>query len=127
MPDTVEDAAKVVNAPVVGVVAPTVPLTLIDAVPVRLVTVPLEGVPRAPPLTTTAPAVPTLTPIAVCTPVPSAVSPVPPLAMAKVPARVTAPDVAVLGVKPVVPAVNEVTPAAAAFEASTCTTPALSS
>jgi hypothetical protein len=38
-----------VNAPVVGVVAPTVPLILIDAVPVRLVTIPLEGVPKAPP------------------------------------------------------------------------------
>lgn len=36
-----------VNTPVVGVVAPTVPLMLIEAVPVRFVTVPLEGVPRA--------------------------------------------------------------------------------
>jgi hypothetical protein len=38
-----------VNAPVFGVVAPTVPLILIEAVPVKLVTVPLDGVPRAPP------------------------------------------------------------------------------
>jgi hypothetical protein len=60
----------VVNAPVVAVVAPTVPLMLIEAVPVRLVTVPLDGVPRAPPLTTNAPAVPVLTPRAVTTPVP---------------------------------------------------------
>ena len=60
----------VVNTPVLGVVAPTVPLMLIDAVPVKLVTVPLEGVPRAPPLTTNAPAVPTATPKAVTTPVP---------------------------------------------------------
>ena len=39
------DSVAVVNAPVVGVVAPTVPLILIDAVPVRFVTVPLDGVP----------------------------------------------------------------------------------
>jgi len=65
-----DDAVSVVNAPVDGVVAPTVPLMLIDAVPVRLVTVPLEGVPKAPPLTTNAPAVPTFTPKAVTTPVP---------------------------------------------------------
>jgi len=37
---------SVVNAPVVAVVAPTVPLMLILAVPVRLVTVPLAGVPN---------------------------------------------------------------------------------
>jgi len=36
----------VVNAPVVGVVAPTVPLILIDAVPVKLVTTPEVGVPK---------------------------------------------------------------------------------
>ena len=39
-------AVNEVKAPVVAVVAPTVPLMLIDAVPVRLVTVPLAGVPR---------------------------------------------------------------------------------
>lgn len=60
----------VVNTPAAGVVAPTVPLMLMDAVPVRLVTVPLVGVPSAPPLTTKAPAVPVLTPSAVTTPVP---------------------------------------------------------
>jgi hypothetical protein len=44
-------------------------------------------------------------------PVPVAVVvPVPPLAVAKVPAKVTAPEVAKLGVKPVVPALNVVTP-----------------
>jgi hypothetical protein len=64
------DAETVVNAPVDGVVAPTVPLMLMDAVPVRLVTVPEDGVPRAPPLTTNAPAVPTFVPSAVKTPVP---------------------------------------------------------
>ena len=40
-------ADSVVNAPDAGVVAPTVPLMLIEAVPVRLVTTPLDGVPRA--------------------------------------------------------------------------------
>ena len=40
-------AVSVVNAPVVAVVAPTVPFMLIDAVPVKFVTVPLAGVPRA--------------------------------------------------------------------------------
>jgi len=64
------EADTVVNAPVVAVVAPTVPLMLIDAVPVKLVTVPLLGVPKAPPLTTKAPAVPVFTPKAVTTPVP---------------------------------------------------------
>lgn len=64
------DATIVVNEPVVGVVAPTVPLMLMDAVPVKLVTVPLDGVPNAPPLTTKAPALPVLTPNAVTTPVP---------------------------------------------------------
>lgn len=64
------DAEMVVNAPVVGVVAPTVPLMLMEAVPVRLVTVPLLGVPKAPPLTTKAPAEPTLIAKAVATPVP---------------------------------------------------------
>ena len=38
------------------------------------------------------------------------VSPVPPLVVASVPARVTAPVVAVLGVNPVVPALNDDTP-----------------
>ena len=38
------------------------------------------------------------------------VTPVPPLATFNVPAKVTAPDVAVLGVSPVVPALNEETP-----------------
>ena len=39
--------------------------------------------------------------------------PVPPLATARVPASVIAPEVAVLGVKPVVPAEKVVTPALA--------------
>jgi hypothetical protein len=64
------DALSVVKAPVVAVVAPTVPLMLIEAVPVRLVTVPLEGVPNAPLNNTGAPADPVLTARAVATPVP---------------------------------------------------------
>jgi hypothetical protein len=43
----VPDADSVVNAPAAGVVAPTVPLILIEAVPVKFVTIPLLGVPRA--------------------------------------------------------------------------------
>lgn len=69
MPDALVEVMEV-NAPVFAVVAPTVPLMLIEAVPVRLVTVPDDGVPRAPPLTTNAPAVPVFTPSAVTTPVP---------------------------------------------------------
>ena len=47
-----------------------VPAVRPDAVPVRFVATPLDGVPRAPPLATNAPAVPTLAPNAVTTPVP---------------------------------------------------------
>jgi hypothetical protein len=43
------------------------------------------------------------------------VTPVPPLATFRVPAKVTAPDVALDGVNPVVPALNVVTPVAGAF------------
>jgi hypothetical protein len=43
------------------------------------------------------------------------VTPVPPLATFSVPAKVTAPDVALDGVNPVVPALNVVTPVAGAF------------
>ena len=44
--ETVELTVKVVNEPVVGVVAPTGPLMLMDAVPVKFVTVPPEGYPK---------------------------------------------------------------------------------
>jgi len=43
----VPDADSAVNAPVEAVVAPIVPLMFIEAVPVRFVTTPLLGVPRA--------------------------------------------------------------------------------
>jgi hypothetical protein len=49
---------------------------------------------------------------------------VPPFAVAKVPARVIAPVVAVLGVKPVVPAENESTGADVALDANNFTVPA---
>jgi hypothetical protein len=52
------------------------------------------------------------------------VKPVPPLVVANVPARVTAPVVAVFGVKPVVPAENESTGAEVAFDANSFTVPA---
>ena len=68
--EVVDPKTPVVAATVVGVPAPTVPLILIEAVPVRFVTVPLDGVPKTPPFTTGAPAVPTLTPSAVKIPVP---------------------------------------------------------
>ena len=67
---------SVVKAPVLAVVAPTVPLMLMLAVPVKFVTVPEEGVPNTPPLITGEPAVPTLTARAVATPVPSPDTPV---------------------------------------------------
>src|ERR1700730_15401353 len=62
-----------VKVPVAGVVAPTVPLILMLAVPVRFVATPDDGVPSAPLNVTKAPAEPTLTPSAVATPVPSPV------------------------------------------------------
>ena len=40
-------AVSVVKAPVFAVVAPTVPLMLMEAVPVKLVTTPDDGVPKA--------------------------------------------------------------------------------
>ena len=94
---TNELATLVVKTPVLGVVAPTVPLILIEAVPVRLVTVPELGVPRTPPLITNEPAVPTLTPRAVATLVPRPETPV--LIGRPVPlVRVTADGVPKLGV-----------------------------
>jgi hypothetical protein len=69
-------AVTEVNAPVFAVVAPTVPLMLIEAVPVKLVTVPLEGVPSAPLNRTGAPVDPVLTAKAVAIPVPKPETPV---------------------------------------------------
>ena len=49
--------------------------------------------------------------------------PVPPLATAKVPARTTAPLVATVGVKPVVPALNVETPPPLAVTSTIVSTP----
>lgn len=105
-------AVTVVNVPVVGVVAPTVPLMLIEAVPVKLVTVPLLGVPKAPPLTTKAPAEPVFTPRAVTTPVPvvtvlgAAPAPPPTIKLLAANAALVAQVVPLLkyGIPPLVPA-----------------------
>ena len=57
-------------SPVPPLATARVPVALAIGMEVRLVATPEEGVPKAPPLTTNAPAVPTLTPRAVATPVP---------------------------------------------------------
>jgi hypothetical protein len=75
---------------------------------VQLVRTPLAGVPKAG-VTKVGLVLNTLFPLPV-----EAVTPVPPLATARVPARVTTPVVAVLGVNPVVPAEKELTIAAGA-------------
>lgn len=98
---TVEEAAKVVKAPVFAVVAPTVPLMLkLAAVPVILVPTNALGVPRAG-VTKVGLVDRTTEPVPV-----EVVTPVPPLATAKVPDKVIVPDV-VIGppevVRPVVP------------------------
>jgi len=71
--------------------------------PVALVSVADEGVPRAG-VTSVGELLRTTAPVPV-----DVVTPVPPLATARVPATVTAPCVAVLGVRPVVPKLIEVT------------------
>jgi len=95
---------------VVRVAPVTEPAVRPEAVPVKLVATPPDGVPRAPPLVTNDPAVPTLRPRAVATPVPNEVMPVPPLAIAKVPPRVSVPVVVIgppVRVRPVVPPAPE--------------------
>ena len=111
-PLTVLDADKVVKAPVLAVEAPTV-VALMD--PPVMTTAPapcVDIVPR--PLISVfgivADAVMAVVPVPLTYPV-RVVAPVPPLLTTSVPARVIAPAVAVLGVKPVVPALNVVTPA----------------
>lgn len=75
--------AALFATPVPPLAAERVPVTpVVNGRPVALVSVPEDGVPRAPPLTTNAPAVPVLTPKAVTTPVPVVIvagaAPVPP-------------------------------------------------
>ena len=77
-----------VVTPVPPFVTPSVPVILPAGKPVQFVSVPLDGVPNAPPLTTTAPAEPTLTARAVATLVPSPDTPVligSPVALVSVP------------------------------------------
>jgi len=63
--------AALFATPVPPLAAGRMPVTpVVNGRPVALVSVPEDGVPRAPPLTTNAPAVPVLTPNAVKTPVP---------------------------------------------------------
>ena len=85
--------AKLTNVvevvPVPPLATGSVPVTpVVRGNPVKLVAVPLEGVPNTPPLTTGAPADPTLTANAVATPVPKPDTPVligKPVALVKVP------------------------------------------
>jgi hypothetical protein len=76
-PDMVNVLAALFATPVPPLAAPSIPVTpVVNGKPETLVSVPLEGVPKAPPLTTTAPAVPTLTAKAVATLVPKPLTPV---------------------------------------------------
>jgi len=59
-----------VTSPVKFALVVTFPAVSPEAVPVRFVATPEEGVPKAPPFTTNAPALPVFTPKAVLTPVP---------------------------------------------------------
>ena len=88
-------AVTVVKFPVVGVVAPTVPLMLIDAVPVRFVTVPLLGVPNAPSNVTKAPAVAEVAP-AVVVVAPPVAEVAPPVSEVAPPVAEVAPPVVVV-------------------------------
>ena len=96
LPEPVE-----VVTPVPPLATGNVPVTPVDkGKPVKLVAVPPEGVPNAPPFTTGAPAVPTLTAKAVATPVPSPETPVEigrPVALVKV-ALVGVPNIGVTNV-----------------------------
>jgi hypothetical protein len=89
------------NVPVTCVVRLILPDKALDGYPVALVNVALEGVPKAG-VTNVGDVFKTTEPEPV-----DVVTPVPPLVTASVPDNVTAPVVAVLGVSPVVPALNE--------------------
>ena len=89
LPVMVSVLATLLATPVPPLFAGRVPVTPVESgSPVALVKVPLDGVPRAPPLTTGAPAVPTFTASAVATPVPRPDTPVEigrPVALVSVP------------------------------------------
>jgi len=96
-----------VVTPVPPLATGSVPVTpVVRGKPVAFVKMPLDGVPSAG-VTRVGEVLKTVLPEPV-----EVVTPVPPLATASVPARVTEPVVAVLGVRPVVPALNAVTPPA---------------
>jgi len=74
-PDPATNAGVAVAVPPLAI--GKMPVTpVVKGRPVRLVAVPLEGVPNTPPFTTGAPADPTLTARAVATPVPRPETPV---------------------------------------------------
>ena len=101
MPEPVD-----VVTPVPPLATGSVPVTpVVNGKPVRFVATPDDGVPSAG-VTNVGEVDKTTLPEPV-----EVVTPVPPLATANVPAKVTAPDVAKEGVKPVDPALNDVTPA----------------
>ena len=108
MGDKALNPALAVVCPVPPLAMGSVPVTpVVKGNPVALVSVTLVGVPNIG-VTNVGEVLNTTLPVPV-----EVVTPVPPLATANVPAKVTAPVVAVLGVKPVVPALNEDTPLAA--------------
>ena len=112
--------ARVV-APVPPLAIGRVPVTpVVKGRPVALVNVTDVGVPRIG-VTKVGLVDKTTLPVPV-----EVVTPVPPFATFNVPANVTAPLVALLGVKPVVPALKVVTLVVAALEANSLTTPELS-
>ena len=115
--DSALKAAEAVVCPVPPFPIGSVPVTpVVSGNPVAFVRVADDGVPNAgvtnvgDVANTMLPEPVTFCPKAVCTPVPNDVIPVPPLAMLSVPLNTIAPVVALLGVNPVVPALNEDTP-----------------
>ena len=100
-PSKFASAAGAVVFPVPPLASGSVPVTPLErGKPVTLVITPLAGVPRAG-VTSVGLVDKTVLPVPV-----DDVTPVPPFATAKVPAKVTAPEVAVDGVRPVVPPEN---------------------
>jgi hypothetical protein len=112
LPSPRQNVDAVAPVPLFKLVTGRLPVTpVVSGKPVALVRVPLAGVPRSG-VTRVGLLDNTTLPVPVLV-----TTPVPPLATAKVPAKVIAPAVAVFGVRPVVPALNVVTPPAAPLEA----------
>ena len=105
---TVAELPTLVTPPVKLALVVTLPAVRPDAVPVQLVSIPLVGVPSRG-VTRVGDVAKAFAPLPVLV-----VTPVPPLATARVPPRVIAPEVAVFGVNPVVLPLNVVTPPDAA-------------